>query len=308
MNLLIILLITIALAIILYNLVIAYRLVYDLSHPIKYEYSLKSDVTFTYSKFNIKTKDNVNLKGIDYRPEKKEQGTILVCHYLGGSKEAILPFIEPLLQMGLRVLSFDFRNHGESDLIKQTKYYLEKDFDSFFDEVKSRGIKGPFGTMGFSMGATSALYALNKYSEVKATIVDSGPLLHVKEYFKYVLDNKNITNPICRFFFLAIYLYHVGFAKMSRNTIKFLKESKGKSVLFIHGEKDNIITINNSEIAYELLKSENASFWKVPNSRHLTNRYICKLEYENRITDFFASNLLEGIEKNDQNCIDFSKG
>nr|WP_255711372.1 alpha/beta fold hydrolase [Pelosinus baikalensis] len=262
-----------------------------MGHPKKNEFCLKKNSSITYRKFDFTAKDGLKLKGINYEPTINPKGTILACHYLGGSKEAIFPFFESLIQAGFRVISFDFRNHGESGDDSRIQYSLENDFIALIETIKKMGIEGPFGIMGFSMGSVPALLAMHRYSDVKVVVVDSGPLILVKKYFQYVLDNKGITNPLVRFLFLSLYLYYGGYLKMANKTKKILKELKGKPVLFIHGDKDNIIAIENAELAFELLKSNHAMLWRVPNSRHLTNKYIKSGEYEKRVLDFFNTYL-----------------
>jgi len=268
-----------------------YKSVYELTHPIKYKYENNLEVPYTYEKFEFITHDGIKLVGIDYQPKTACKGTILACHFLGGSKEAILMFVDSLLMNGYRVLSFDNRNHGESETYKGIKTFLITDFSVFYEQVKNMGIEGPFGIMGFSMGVSQALWAANKYSDVKAVITDSGPMLYVKKYFNYVLDYQKIKNPVRRSIFLFTFLHYAGFSKMAKKTIKSLKDLKGTPVLLIHGEKDNIISVDNAKLAYELLKSENASIWCVPRSRHLTNKHLRPEEYDERIVEFFNKNI-----------------
>lgn len=267
--------------------------VYELTHPIKYNYDNNSNNIYTYKKFEFLTNDGVKLSGIDYQPQIACKGTILVCHFLGGSKEAILLFVEPLLMNGYRILSFDNRNHGESEICKGIKNSLLADFTAFYKKIKTMGITGPFGIMGFSMGASQAIWAANKYDDVRAIISDSGPMLFAKKYFNYVLDDRKIKNPIHRNIFLFVFLHYVGFAKITKNTIRSLANLKGKPILLIHGERDNIMSIDNPKLAYKLLKSDDVSLWCIPRSRHLTNRYINPKEYDERIVAFFDKNIAE---------------
>ncbi|MFZ5351471.1 MAG: alpha/beta hydrolase [Bacillota bacterium] len=269
----------------------AFKMVYSLNHPQRFDFGIKADLPCEYKKFDISTHDGFKLKGIDYVPHKKQKGVILICHYLGGSKEAILQFVESLIINGYRIISFDFRNHGESDNDLGIRYSLKKDFDAFYNAVSKLKIDGPIGIMGFSMGATPALVALDKYPQVKAAIVDSGPLLFVKEYFYYVLENKREKNPIIKFLFVFIYLHYVGFSRMSKSTIEVLRKIKGKPIMYIHGIKDNIIHLKNAEYAYELTKSELCEFIKVENSRHLTNQFLMKGNYDEKILRFFNKHL-----------------
>ena len=78
---------------------------------------------------------------------------------------------------------------------------------------------------------------------------------------------------------------------MAKKTIRLLKELKGKPVLMIHGDKDNIISIDNAKLAYEILSSSEASLWCVPRSRHLTNKHLKPKEYDERIVAFFNKNI-----------------
>lgn len=68
----------------------------------------------------------------------------------------------------------------------------------FLALLKKRGIRGPLGAIGFSMGATLAIQAACVEKEIRAVVLDSGPLLYVKNYFLYVLNNKKITNRLTR--------------------------------------------------------------------------------------------------------------
>jgi len=282
-----------------------YNSVYELTHPVKYKYDLKMKIPYTYKRFEFFTRNGAKLVGIDYQPKTACRGTILVCHFLGGSKEAILMFVDSLLMNGYRVLSFDNRNHGESETHKGIKDSLKTDFSAFYEQVKNMGIDGPFGVMGFSMGASQALWSMYKYNDIQAVITDSGPLLYVKKYFNYVLDDKRIKNPIRRVLFLIIFLHYVGFARMAKKTIKLLKKLKGKPVLMIHGEKDNIISVDHPKLAYELLKSSEADLWFVPRSRHLTNKHLKPKEYDERIVGFFDKNIAKKTN-HEKNSIDFS--
>lgn len=275
-----------------YSLVKAYLLVHALSHPSIRKHRPYIDNTLaSHRKFEFKTKNGLNLKAIEYEPALEPRGTIIACHYLGGSKESIFPYLEFLIDTGFRVVSFDFRNHGESDSEKITKFSLDEDVFLFMEKIKEMGIEGPYGVMGLSMGATPALAVFERYPEIKAAVIDSGPLIYVREYFDYVLNIKGIKNPLCRFFFKVLYLHFVGFKRMSENTLKCLKKLKGRPVFFIHAEKDSTITIKNALKAFEIVKSDKTQFWRVPKSRHLTILSQNGQEYRKKVIDFLKNSL-----------------
>lgn len=277
----------------LISIIISYRLVFKLGHPKRLPIKFNSKNPVSYKKFDFANKDGLLFKGLEVEPKYKAMGTILVCHYLGGSKELIYPYVDFLVDAGFRVICFDFRNHGESQSDKRIKFSLNDDFEAFFDCVRQKYGAVPIGVIGFSMGSTPALYSLANHPEVRAAVIDSGPLLLSKEYFLYVLKIKNIQNPAVKLSFLCIYLYYVGFSKMTKQTYKILNSIDNKPIFFIHGEKDNIVPLENAKKAVENAESPNVTLWVIPNSRHLTNRFIKRTEYEKRVVDFFSKNICE---------------
>ncbi len=303
----IILISTLLVLYLLYHGYNAYVLAYELSHPKRRDVEIDSYLSLICKKFDFETNDGITLKGIEIAPKIAPRGTILTCHYLGGSKEMIVPFIDILLKAGYRILSFDFRNHGESGIAKNIKFFLEDDFLCFYKHIKRLGYEGPFGIIGFSMGSTLAIFGLDRFSDIKAAVIDSGPLIMVQDYFKYVLKEHKIKNPVCRFFFLMIFLYYVGFKRMSRKLISALSNMMEKKILFIHGERDNIIPLSDARLALTLMPDGNGELWSIPGSRHLTNRFLKKDEYEKRIVDFFNVHLSERSKTDDESCIDISK-
>ena len=263
------------------------------SHPKRSGSLDLNDIPYEVRKFDFLSKDGIRLSAIEYVTNQPPKGTILACHYLGGSKTSIYTYIEPLLARGFNVASFDYPNHGESDDRKGTRYSLEDDMRRFINKLKELDIKGPYGTFGFSMGASIALSATDYLPEIKAVVVDSGPLIYVRDYFLYVLSNKDVKNKIRRIVFLFIYLYIVGFYKMSRKMIRRLKTFDELPVLIIHSKKDRIISFKNAEFVYSLLQSKNAELIPVEKAHHLTNRVILGNVYDQKVLEFFEKWLIE---------------
>ena len=270
-----------------YNIIKGYKLVYEGSHPKKSKPINLRSIPYRCREFDFQSQDKLKISAIEYIPKQNPKGTIIACHYLGGSKTSIYTYIEPLLEAGYTVVSFDYPNHGESESRKGNKYTLEDDMKRFIQKLKALGIQGPYGTMGFSMGATIAISAVDVLPEIKAIVVDSGPLIFVRDYFEYVLKSKNITNKIERIVFLFFYLYIIGFYKMSRRMVKRLKKIKGIPILIIHSKKDKIISYKNARYAYDLVGSENSKLITVQKAHHLTNKIILGEEYNEAVLKFF---------------------
>lgn len=274
-----------------------YWLIHDTSHPPRSNSELPENMPFRYRLFCFRSSRKLTLQAIEYIPNQPPKGTVLAFHYLGGSKTAIYPYIEGLLKAGFTIVSFDYPNHGESEAQRRNRYTLEDDMKLFLKEVQKRGIQGPYGTFGFSMGATLAFSAADCLPELKAIAIDSGPLIYVKDYFQYVLRNKNIKNKLTRIVFLFFYLHIIGFYRMSRRMVKRLKRLRGLPVLMFHSKKDNIISYKNAVYAYDQIKSDRVEFISVDRSHHMTNRVLLGKAYDEKVREFFKKWLVENEER-----------
>ncbi len=260
--------------------------VHKLGHPPRNTKGIENEEEFKTEEFTFHS-NGLRLSAIKYYPNTESKGTIIACHYLGGSKYSIYPYIVALLRSGYMVTAFDYPNHGQSAGRKSSRYTLDNDLRRFIEALKIQGVPGPYGGIGFSMGASLILNAARQLPQMKAVVVDSGPLIYVRKYFLYVLNNRRIRKRIARLCFLVTYLFFIGFYRMSRRTRKHLKKLKGLPVLFIHGEKDRIIPIENAYRAYRWIRSENSRFIRQPRAHHMTNCAVMGEEYGRLLTGFF---------------------
>ncbi|MCL2702971.1 MAG: lysophospholipase [Defluviitaleaceae bacterium] len=272
-----------------------YRLAYSGSHPKRASPAFLKDIPFEKQYFTFISKGKIELAAVALFSCKPSRGTILAFHYLGGSKTSIISYIEPLLNHGYDIIAFDYLNHGDSPDTRSVRYRLGKDLRCFIETVRSRGFKGPFGTIGFSMGATPAIEALEYAPDIKACAVDSGPLIFVRDYFKYVLRNKQVSNKITQAAFLFINLYLGGFIRMSHQTKKRLHRLKGVPVMFIHSRTDKAITYDNALYAYGTVCSERTRFITVDRAHHLTNHVVLGRDYGNALCEFFDKWMMEDV-------------
>lgn len=271
----------------------AYCMVYENCHPKRVAVSTMDKIPYEKKRFSFRSRDGILLAAVEWLPNQKIKGTVIACHYLGGSKNAIYPYIEPLLKAGYRVTAFDYPNHGESMDRKSIKYDLEEEMKRFFCKIKELGMEGPYAAIGFSMGASLALSAAVFCKDIKAVVVDSGPLIFVKEYVEYVMRNKKTKNYIEKMAFLFFYFYIVGFQKMSIKMKKRVKEYFKLPILIIHGKRDQTIPIRNTEYLYGQLDLTKSKRVLVDRSHHLTNRVLLGEKYDKMIVEFITENLAE---------------
>lgn len=268
-----------------------WRMVRELSHPKRAAAPNVSEFDCFVHFFRFASTHGRSLSAVVYEPRAavKRRGTILAFHYLGGSKTSIYPYVKNLIDHGYRVASFDYPNHGESGDSPSSRYTLETDVRYFLEALRRNGMDGPYGAMGFSMGASLALAAADFEPQIKAVALDSGPLLDARRYFYRVLDGKREKRPVVRFIFVSCYLFLMGFYSRERKMMRRLKRLRGLPMLYVHGKRDRIIPIDSARHAYELSKSEFSRFTAVDRAHHLTNRVLLGPQYDQLVLDFFRS-------------------
>ncbi|MFT6411105.1 MAG: alpha/beta superfamily hydrolase, partial [Flavobacteriales bacterium] len=75
-----------------------------------------------------------------------------------GSKEFQLKYAEAFVDLGLNVVVFDLRAHGQSGGENCTYGYCEKhDVSSIIDWLTASGVEGQIGLYGTSLGGAIAL-------------------------------------------------------------------------------------------------------------------------------------------------------
>lgn len=265
-----------------------YRLVRETSHPKRAAQVNLSDIPYKTRRFRFSSCDGLSLSAIQYFPLEKPRGTILACHYLGGSKTSIYPYIEPLLRAGFSVAAFDYPNHGESGDRRGIRYTLEDDMRRFIRRLKAFNAPGPYGAIGFSMGATVAFRAADEIPELRAVAVDSGPMIFVRDYFNYVLQNKRVKGFWAKKVFLFLYLHVVGFSGMQKRTTACLRRHRRCPALLIHSKSDRIIPYRDALFTYSLLSPETARLVTVEKAHHLTNRIVLGNVYDALVVEFFS--------------------
>jgi hypothetical protein len=100
---------------------------------------------------------------------------IALGHESGANLCTWLPFARVLAARGYRVLAFDHRGHGESELYPRAFFRLDRDLLAAVGRLRSRG-STRFVLMGASMGGTAALVASPQVGRSLRAVVDlSGP-------------------------------------------------------------------------------------------------------------------------------------
>lgn len=242
-----------------------------------------------YEIVKIKSDDNLNLKGILFKREGSKKIVICFHEYTSKGLTDFTAISNFYLDMGYNMLIVDERGHGKSE----GKYIglgcLEKnDAIKWINYVIERyGQNCQIVLHGISMGGTTAIMtsSMDLPSNVKCIISDSGytslyktlgGLLKSIYHIIFPMPTLFIANKICKKI--------AGYKLDECNVIDDVKKSK-LPILFIHGEKDNIVPCS---MCYDLYNSCNSpkDILIVKEAGHEESYYKDSKSYEEKVKDF----------------------
>src|ERR1051326_3511643 len=126
-----------------------------------------------YEDVQFETADGLALGGW-LVPHAEARGSVIFCHCHGRNRGHVVGFLPELHDMGLNVLAFDFRGHGESPGHTETFGVREvQDVVAADAYLRRRYPNQPIFLVGVSYGAAVALQALPQLPDVRALWCES---------------------------------------------------------------------------------------------------------------------------------------
>jgi len=241
------------------------------------------DIGLDYEEIQLKTNDNIKLAAW-FIPQNKSDKVIVVSHGYPFDKGNVLSFA-PFLHPNYNLLFFDFRAMGKSGGKYTTAGYKEiNDFNAAVDYLNDRGFK-KIGTIGFSLGASTAIMADNPH--VKAIVADS-PYANLQ---KMVEQQYSIFSILKWPFVFLTNIYGRLLFKIDISQVSPALAAKNSSIpiLLIHGKNDNEIPVENSEIIHKA--NPKNELWILDNVGHGQSHFVKQEEYEKKVLDFFDKHL-----------------
>ncbi len=235
--------------------------------------------------------DNLNLCGMflfgnhDGRPK----GMVIFAHEFDSDMYSCARYCRPLLAAGYDVFSFDFRGHGESSGepgYHPRQWPSDREVNDMLgaiayveDWLERRGRPVELGLFGISRGAGAAIMAAQNNPLVKAIITDGAfssdaTLEHLMKRWAYIFAKVRFVyenHPPQFWRFLRWLLFRECKSKLRctfPSTLKALKRMSGpKPILFIHGERDSYIPVEQSQLLHAVAPGPK-SLWIVPGAKH----------------------------------------
>jgi pimeloyl-ACP methyl ester carboxylesterase len=259
--------------------------------------------------------DNLNLCGMFLfgahgGPGK---GMVIFAHEFSSDMYSCARYCRPLLAAGYDVFSFDFRCHGESSCepgYQARQWPTEREVNDILgaiayveDWLEGHGRPVEIGIFGISRGAGAAILAAQNNPAVKALIVDGAfssdtTLEYLMKRWAYIFAKVRFmyeNHPPQFWRFLRWLLLcecrkklHCTFPSVCK---ALRRMDKSKAILFIHGDRDSYIPVEQSQVLYSLAPVEHKSLWVVPGAKHNQSVVIRPGYYGARTVAFFNEHL-----------------
>jgi uncharacterized protein len=253
----------------------------------------------------FRTADGLRLSGSYLRARTEEQaGVIVYCHEYLSDRWSFRPYVDHLRDLGYDVFTFDFRNHGSSDLdhdyahLQWTTEHEIHDLRAALSYLRTRDDHDPagFGLFGVSRGGTTALITAAGEPDVWGVVTD-GAFPTQGTVVAYIVRWAQIYVPSA-FLRSLIPMWLFGFlARTARLHTERSLNCRFPSVeaavsrltprpwLMIHGQRDTYI---GPEIAQELFDrgAEPKELWLVPDAKHNRCRETAPDAYATRLHDY----------------------
>jgi len=200
--------------------------------------------------------DHLRLSGW-YLPAPQAKAAIIVAHGYKGNRcndKPELPVAQALVEKGFSVLMFDFRDSGLSDgSLVSVGDFEQRDLLGAVDYAKELGHQ-KIGVIGYSMGAATTAIVAAQDKDIQAIILDS-PFADLKTYLEVNMPHWTGLPNIP---FTSIILEEIplltGIDLERVSPIKAMESLKQEPILFIAGDADTTIPMENSK---QLLQAVN---------------------------------------------------
>jgi alpha-beta hydrolase superfamily lysophospholipase len=152
-------------------------------HPIRRELSpdliKEADAGFSYigahrEELDVRTADDILLRGWKVRPAKPNGNWVLVFHGVADNRAGVVGQAQVLLQAGYSVVMMDARAHGTSDGPMATYGWLERsDTRAVVDTLEAAEHPLHLFALGESMGAGIALQSAAVEPRIEAVVAEA---------------------------------------------------------------------------------------------------------------------------------------
>ena len=263
-------------------------------------------------RISFPTSHGLTLRGSLSIPDDPPRGLVVFCPEMTGSHWSAQWYCRGLSEAGFAVLSFDFRNQGESDALPGydplhwvTEYEVTDVLAALAWVRDCPDLADlPLGLFGVSRGGGSALAAAARCPEVDAVAcegaftTESLSLLYTYRWAELYLPGW-LMRFIPRWHLtstLALARRVSQWRRGCRYTVleRDLPRIRDRSVLFIAGERDTYVPPVIAEAMCHYIGGRRQQVWVVPEARHNSGRRVDPTSFDQRLVAFFRDALPPG--------------
>jgi pimeloyl-ACP methyl ester carboxylesterase len=264
-------------------------------------------------RFDFRSFDGHALAGmmLTGSPDRGPRGLIIFAHEYASDAYSCARYCRPLLEAGYDVMTFDFRGHGHSSQeegYKPRQWASDREQSDMLgaiayaeDHLEQRGLPKELGLFGISRGAGAAILAAVRVPSVRAIVTDGAfstdtTLEHLMRKWATTFAKVRVVaqnHPPTFWRFLRWRLLcncRRKFGCRFPSVRKAIVRLGPKAVFLIHGQRDSLIPVSQSQLLYDLAKGPKY-LWIVPTAKHNQSVVIQPRQYAERIVRFFDEHL-----------------
>lgn len=256
--------------------------------------------------FSVQTRDGITLRGCLFRhSEQSPRGLIVFCPEFASNHRSAMLYCSALSRAGFHVLTFDFRNHGDSDSmpgyvpLHWLTHFEILDLNAVLDHVYSQPDLNelPLGLFGISRGGSAALYVAAQRPEVLQVATEGAfctkmlMMAHAQQFVAIAAPELlaklfpewhiKVTITLARW--ISQRRRHCRYVMLER----ILPRLSGKPTLVIAGLRDTYVLPGVAREITRLIGQPDA-LWTVAKAKHNLARSVMPDEYDRRLVEFFS--------------------
>ena len=199
-------------------------------------------------RLSVKMRDGIEIKGllyIDKELEEKEDNSvpsILLLHGVNGRKEHKLNIIFQFVKRGFAVFSVEQRGHGESGGFSSFLKKEPRDMEEIIDYIENH--------YSFANASYVALLGFSYGGGVGAILQAKDDRIHASVLYHPLVSLEHLTE-LMPFQNLIGISYGLGNVEDIEDGLDVCSQSNTKNLLLIHGENDELISLEDSKDLYE---------------------------------------------------------
>jgi len=252
--------------------------------------------------------DGIRLRGVFHHPTTRQpRGMIIFAPEFKSDRNSCARYCRALMAAGYTVFSFDFRGHGESaaepgyfprQWVSDREVADMRGAISYVENwLEEHGRPVEIGLFGISRGACAGILAAAECPSIKTIVTDGAfssdcTLEHLckkwaKIFAKVRVVYENHPPEFWRFLRWCVFLTcRIKFKCRFPSVRKALMRMVPRPILFIHGERDSYIPVEQSRLLYAL-SPQPKHLWIVRHAKHNQSVDVQPAEYARRTLDFF---------------------